>query len=83
MGYWNPERKVGVEGHFFEVIKQRLSKRSSEIQSNVWRFFFFQIEALLYMKNAWLPPIFFWIPKALSKFCFLRIVLNCTKISLY
>ena len=50
-------------------------------QSNVWQFF--QTEALLSMKNAWLSPIFFWIPRALSKSCFLPIVLNHAKISLY
>ena len=40
--------------------------------------FFFQIEALLSMKNAWLPPIV-WIRKARAKFYFLRIVLNRAK----
>ena len=24
MGYWNPERKLGVAGHFLEIIKQQL-----------------------------------------------------------
>ena len=39
--------------------------------------FFFQIEDLLSLKNAWLNPQFsFWIPEALAKFCFPRIVLN-------
>ena len=37
--------------------KKKIILNSSEIQSNVWRFF--QIEALLSLKNAWLPPIFF------------------------
>ena len=38
--------------------------------------FFFQIEPLLSLKYAWLPPIFVWIPRALAKSYFLRIVLN-------
>ena len=59
MGYWNPERKLGVVEAFLEIIKQQLIiLKSSKIQSNVLRFFF-QIEALLSLKNAWLPPIFF------------------------
>ena len=33
---------------------------------------FSQIKALLSLKNAWLPPIFFVVPRALAKFCFLR-----------
>ena len=50
MGYWNPERKLGVAGHF--------TLKSSKMQSNAWDFFF-QIEALLSLKNARLPPILF------------------------
>ena len=46
-------------------------------------FFFLKIEALLSLKNVWLPPIFFLDTEALAKFCFLRIVLNRAKISLY
>ena len=50
MVYWNPERKLGVAGHFLEVIKQQIIiLNNSKIQSNVWGFF--QIEALLSLKN--------------------------------
>ena len=35
-----------------------------------------QIEAQLFLKNAWFLPIFFWIPRVLTKIYFLRIVLN-------
>ena len=28
----------------------------------------FQIEAQLSLKNAWLPPISFWIPRSVAKF---------------
>ena len=41
-----------------------------------------QIEAQLFLKNASLLPIFFWIPRVLTKIYFLRIVLNRAKISL-
>ena len=48
----------GVTTRFFlEIIKQQLfKKKNSKIQSNVWRFF--QIEALLSLKNVGLPQIF-------------------------
>ena len=45
--------------------------------------FYFQIEALLSLKNAWLPPFSFLDTKRVAKFCFLRIVLNGAKISFY
>ena len=46
---------------------------SLKLQSNEWRSS--QIEAYLSLKNAWLAPIFFfWIPRVLSKICFLQIV---------
>ena len=34
-------------------------------------------------KNAWFPQLSFWIPRGLAKFCFLCIVLDRAKISLY
>ena len=45
---------------------------------------FYQIEALLSLKNAWLPPIFFLDTDSTycTKFSF-RIVLNHAKISVY
>ena len=27
MGYWNPERKLGVAGHFLEIIKKRIFEK--------------------------------------------------------
>ena len=57
-GYWNPKRKLVIAGHLLEIIKQQL----------FWFFGLFlfcfycfvsQIEALLSLKNARLPPIFF------------------------
>ena len=43
--------------------------------------FFFQIEALLIISEKMHGHLqfSFWMPKALGKFCFLRIVLNHTK----
>ena len=81
MGYWNPERILGAAGHFcgdnllIIILK-------SKIQSNVWHFFF-QTEALLSPRMHGYHQFSFWIPRALAKFCFFRIVLKCTKISLY
>ena len=43
----------------------------------------FQIEAYLSLKMHGYLQFSFWIPRALAKFCFLRIVLNRGKISLY
>ena len=43
-------------------------------------FFFFQLEALFSLKNAWLPQFSFWIARALAKFDFLRMVLNRAKV---
>ena len=34
---------------------------------------------LLLLKNAWLPPTLFSIPKVLAKVCFSRIVINRAK----
>ena len=39
-------------------VKATIILKSSKMQSNVWHFFFL-IEALLSLKNVWLPPIFF------------------------
>ena len=48
---------------FFEIMKQQyiILLKISKIQSNVQVYsnFFFQIEALLSLKNAWLSPVFF------------------------
>ena len=39
--------------------------------------FFPKLKLNYLCKFAWLPgPIFFWIPRALAKFCFFRIVLT-------
>ena len=59
MGYWNPERKLGVAGHFLEIIKKAVKYKAMYSVVVVVVFFFFQFEALLSVKNAWLPPIFF------------------------
>ena len=48
MGYWNPEIKLGVTGHFFRDNSATISK-NSKMQSNVWSFF--QIEALFSIKK--------------------------------
>ena len=45
---------------------------------------FFRITAAsLSLKKAWLPPNFFFVSIALAKICFLRIVINHTRILLY
>ena len=47
---------------FFGDNEATITKNNSKIQSNVWRFLFFiffQIEALLSLKNAWFTQIFF------------------------
>ena len=38
---------------------------------------------MYFLKNAWLLTILFWIPVALDKICFFRIVINCMQIPLY
>ena len=74
MGYWNPERKLGVAGRLFRENEATIIVKSSNIQNNVWRCFFFQIEALLFLENAWLHPIFFGYQEHLlsSAFSFCR-----------
>ena len=54
-GYGNPKRKLEVTTHFLDIMKQQLFQKNSKILYGV----FFQIEALLSLKNALLPPIFF------------------------
>ena len=57
MGYWNPEGKLRVTGHLLEIIKQQLLKKAVKYKAMYG--LFFQIEALLSLKNTWLPQIFF------------------------
>ena len=52
------QKENGGKHTFFKDKRAKIILKSSKIQSNVWRFFF-QIEALVSLKNAWLPPIFF------------------------
>ena len=43
MGYWDPERKLGVARLFFFFFRDNYTTiilKSSKIQGNVWRFFF-------------------------------------------
>ena len=52
---------LGVTTHFSEILTvSKIILKHSKMQSNVW-FFFFQIEALLSLKSAWLCPNYFWI----------------------
>ena len=51
-------KKIGGNHAFFRDNKATIILNNSKIQSNVLRFFF-QIEALLFLKNARLPQIFF------------------------
>ena len=44
---------------------------------------FSQIEVLSSLKMHGYPKFSFWLPRLLVKFCFLRVVLNRAKISLY
>ena len=55
-GYGNPERKLGVTTHFLEIIKQQLFQKTVKYKAMYG--IFSQIEALLSLKNAWLPLIF-------------------------
>ena len=55
----NPKRKLGVTTHFLEIIKQQIIVLASiNLKYKAIYGIFFQIEALLSLKNAWLPPIF-------------------------
>ena len=73
MGYWDPERKLGVARLFFffsEIIIQQLFLKAVKYKV-MYGVFFFQIEAFLSLKNASLPPISFLNSRALAKFYFL------------
>ena len=56
-GYGSPKRKLGVTTHLLEIIQQQLFQKAVTYKARCG--VFFQIEALLSLKNAWLPPIFF------------------------
>ena len=56
--YWNPKRKLVVAMHFFGDNEATIILKNSQIQSNIWHCF--QLEALLSLKNAWLPQILFF-----------------------
>ena len=45
--------------------------------------FFLKLERNYLSKTHGYPIFSFWIPMVLTKFYFLRIVVNCAKISLY
>ena len=53
----------GLTTHFLEIIKEQLFSKKAVKYKTMSGVFFFQIEALLSLKNAWLPPIFFWDKK--------------------
>ena len=67
--------------------RKQILARANEIQTVKYKAMygvFFQIEALLPLKNAWFLLILFLDNyKEHAKVCFLRIVLNHQKISLY
>ena len=67
--------------HFSEIIKLQYGKRP--YIALFFTAFFDYCRLMIPKKNAWLPPIFFWIPIALAKVCFSRIVINHVKILLY
>ena len=52
-GCGNPKRKFGVE-----IIKQQLLQTAVQSKA-MYGGFFFSNEALSFLKNPWLPPIFF------------------------
>ena len=58
---------------FFGIIKRQFFQKCSKMQSNLWCLFF-QIRVLLSLKMHGDPQFSFWIPRALAKFCLLRIV---------
>ena len=51
------KRKLRLTTHFLEIIKQQLFKKLVKYKAMYGAFF--QIETLLSLKNAWLPPLFF------------------------
>ena len=59
------KKKIGGNHAFFlEIIKQQLFLKAVKYKAMYDGFFFFQIEVLLALKNAWLPPIFFLYTKS-------------------
>ena len=74
-GYWNLKRKLGVTMHFSKIIKlQFVKKMSIYTLFCIWCFLIFS------KKKRGYPQFSFWIPIALTKICFSRIVINCAKI---
>ena len=63
--------------YFSEIIKQQSFYKAVKYKA-MYRVFL-QIEA---WKMHGYPKFSFWIPRALAKFCFLRIIFNSAKISL-
>ena len=56
--YWYPKRKLGVTMHYSEIIKLQFDKKR-----HTWLCIlklFTNIVHELSLKNAWLPPIFFF-----------------------
>ena len=62
--------------HLLEIIKLQFGNNAIH---RVFSSFFRIIVAELSLKNAWLPPIFVWIPIALAKIYFSRTVINRAK----
>ena len=52
------QKEIGGTHAFFRDNQATIIQKSSKIQGNVWHFCF-HIEALLSLKQAWLPLIFF------------------------
>ena len=50
-------KEIGGNHAFFRDNEATVILKNSKIQSNIWHFF--QIEALVSLKNAWLRQIFF------------------------
>ena len=73
------KKKIGGSQAFFRDNEATIIRNNSKKKETYG--VFFQIEALRKMHGY--SKFSFWIPRALAKFCFLRIVLNRAKISLY
>ena len=60
-GYWNPKRKLGVTTHFFRDNSATitLSYSKAAVKYKAMYGVVLQIVALLSLKSAWLPQIFF------------------------
>ena len=62
-GLLESKKKIGGNHAFLEISKQQLFEIAVKYKAMygvfLFFFFFFQIDALLSPKNAWLPPIFF------------------------